>query len=308
MKAEEAKLALSYDKFIALDTESTGFQPNENFSLLLEIGAVKCVNGEIIDRFDELINPGIKIPKKITELTGITNEMVKDKDNYIEVLNRFRKWCDDDKYIFIMHNATHDLKFLNYFGEKCNIEFNDPYIDTQWLAKNILSKGYWQKLNTRVNENYKLATLALFYNIVDKNHHRADNDAELTMKVFFKLRQTAFKKEPSLIIKQFWRYPTKKVENKELIIANILSVSPWDKKKRIYVTLSRKQDGESIFATVYYDFNFNCWGIKQSGFPIATFKDLEKTIKKQYQIEDMDFDCFKERRYFKMCSCALNNY
>ena len=301
MNISDAKTALSYGKYIALDTESTGFQPNKNYSLLLEIGAVKYENGVIVDRFDELVNPGIKIPKKIVELTGISNEMVKGKDSYIEVLTRFRKWCDTDKYIFIMHNATHDLRFLEYFGEKCGVSFNEPYIDTYPLAKDILGNGYWYKINSRINENYKLSTLALFYGIKDENHHRAINDAEVTMQVFQKLKQTAFKKEPSLYIKQYWQYPLKKEIPLEKNKIKIISVCPWDKKKRIYVNLSQIKNNEELYSTIFYDFEYSCWGIKQTGFPVASFKEIENVIKKEYQTGRMIYENFYEKKYFSSC-------
>ena len=309
MKPEEAKTALMYGKYIALDTESTGFQPNDNFSFLLEIGAVKVIAGRIVDRFDELINPGIKIPKKIQELTGITDEMVENKSNYIEVLDKFRKWCDTDNFILLMHNAPHDLKFLNYFGEKCGITFDDPFIDTQPLAKNILKNGYWKKINSRVNENYKLATLANLFGIQDLNHHRADNDAELTYEVFSKLKQAAFKKDPYLMTAQLWKYPQKLegeyIPQKRKI--KIISICPWDKKKRIYVNISTLENNEQIFATIFYDFDYKTWGIKNSGFPINTFREIEDKIKQEINKEELKYEHFDKKIYLKSCFLVLNN-
>lgn len=304
MSPEEAKTAFSYGKYIALDTESTGFQPNDKFSFLLEIGAVKYKNGHIVDKFDELINPGIKIPKKIEELTGISDEQVADKDNYIGVLNRFKKWCEDDEYILIMHNAPHDLNFLNYFGKKCGIDFNYPFIDTQPLSKNIL-KNCWKEINSKVNENYKLSTLAHFYDIEDINHHRADNDAELTLNVFLKLKQTAMKKEPMLVYKQDWKFPSKNVEapaSQEKRKIKILSISPWDKKKRIYISFETKdENNEKKFGTVYYDFDYKCWGIKECAFPIKSFDEIENIVKMQYLSKEFNYDDFKEKKYPVSC-------
>ena len=304
---EQAKSALNHKKFIALDTESTGFHPNDTYSFLIEIGAVKVINGEVVDRFDELINPGIPIPKRIEELTGITDAMVANKENYIEVLSRFRKWCDSDEFIFIMHNAPHDLKFLNYFGKKCGIEFNEPTIDTQPVAKSLLHDGYWETISKRINENYKLSSLATLFGIPDKNHHRADNDAELTYEVFSKLRKVAFKKEPNLVYFQTFKYPSKNKEinskTKEKQTAKIVSICPWDKKERIYIKLSKEQENETVYGTIFYDFSYKNWRIKETGFPIKTFAYIEKRIKELYGTEDLTYENFQSRMY---PSCFVN--
>lgn len=302
---EQAKTALNYKKFIALDTESTGFHPNDTYSFLIEIGAVKVINGEVVDRFDELINPGIPIPKKIEELTGISDSMVADKQGYVEVLSRFRKWCDSDEFIFVMHNAPHDLKFLNYFGKKCGIEFNEPTIDTQPLAKHLLHDGYWGTISKRIKENYKLTSLATLFSIPDKNHHRADNDAELTYEVFSKLRKVAFKKECNLVYFQTFKYPSKKEDDtpKEKRKAKIVSICPWDKKERIYIKLSEEIGDETTYATIFYDFYYKNWKIKEAGFPIKTFAYIEKRVKELYGVEDLEFENFQSRMY---PSCYVN--
>lgn len=308
MSPEEAKTALTYGKYIALDTESTGLQPNDAHSLLLEIGAVKVVNGQIVDRFNELINPGIKIKQNFSDLTGITNDLVQDKDSYASVLARFREWCDTDKFIFVMHNAPHDVKFLNHFGEKCGVSFNDPCIDTQTLGRNILRNGYWQKINSRVTERYSLASLGVLFSLSDENHHRALNDAELTWGVFDHLRKIAFKKEPLLCYKQDWKYPVLQSQNipsPEQI--KLISICPWEKKKRIYVNLSAKSNSENLFTTVFYDFAFKCWGIKENGFPIKSFKEIENAVKNIYKIEDLRYESFSERKYLNSYFLNLNS-
>ena len=298
MNAEEAKTALSYGKYIALDTESTNFQPNDNYGMLLEIGAVKVINGQIVDRFDKLINPGISISKRIQDLTGITNEMVKNEPSYIEVLTEFRKWCDTDEFVLIMHNAPHDLKFLNYFGKKCGISFeNDPFIDTQPLAKNILHGDFWKNYNSRIKENYKLSSLAIFFGIDDKNHHRADNDAEVTYKVFEKLKQVAFKRQKDLVYYQLFKYPVKSENKTKTKDVKVVSICPWDKKERIYIKLATKKADEDVYATVFYDFEYNNWKIKEAGFSISSFTELERKVKELYKTTEMQFKNFKDKKY-----------
>lgn len=297
MQLREMKQAMFHNKFIALDTESTGFQPEKNFSKLIEIGAVKVEDGKIVDRFDELINPGINIPKKIRELTHITNEDVAGKDDYISVLTRFYKWCEGD-YVLVMHNAPHDLKFLNFFGKEAGITFDMPYIDTQKVAKDILHGEVWSRINYRLKENYKLTTLAQLFKIPDNSHHRANNDAEVTWLVCRNLRSQLTKKEPETLFWPKYEYKKTKTEEDSPIIdeATMLYISPWQKAsmKRLYVRLSTADDS---FADIYYDFVYNCWNIKTSMFPIKSFGHIEEKIKNKYRTSEMKFENFNEKVY-----------
>ena len=83
-----SSLPLLDTTYVVFDLETTGFNATGGDSII-EIGAVKMHQGEIIDRFDELINPGRKLPTKITEITNITDEMLKDKDNEENAVKRF---------------------------------------------------------------------------------------------------------------------------------------------------------------------------------------------------------------------------
>ena len=96
------------NEFVVFDTETTGFYFGHD--QMIEIGAVKIKNGEILDRFDELINPFRPLPRKIVELTNITDDMLKDKDTEENATRRFLEWAGDDP--LVANNAKFDIGFM----------------------------------------------------------------------------------------------------------------------------------------------------------------------------------------------------
>ena len=163
--------------FVVFDTETTGFNAGGS-DQMIEIGAVKIKDGNIIDRFDELIDPGRHIPDKITELTCITDDMVRGKDNEEEVTKRFLAWTDD--LPMVAHNAKFDISFISSAMKKYNLgEFTNTVIDTLELSRAI-DTGY---------ARHSLSALVKRYNVPweEDAHHRADYDAEGTAIVFHKM-------------------------------------------------------------------------------------------------------------------------
>ena len=170
-------LPLENTTFVVFDTETTGFNAG-GADQMIEIGAVKIRNDEIVDRFDELINPGRKLPKKITELTCITDDMLKDKDNEENVTKRFLEWAGDAP--MVAHNAKFDISFIVSAMKKYDLgEFNNTVIDTLELSR-ALDQGY---------ARHNLSALVARYNVPweEDAHHRADYDAEGTAHVFAKM-------------------------------------------------------------------------------------------------------------------------
>ena len=167
--------------YVVFDTETTGFHPGND--QMIEIGAVKIRNEEIIDRFDELIDPGKPIPKKITELTCITDEMLKGKDTEENVTKRFLEWVGD--LPMVAHNAKFDISFMKMAMQKYNLgEFKNTVVDTMSLAR-ILNPDW---------PNHKLQTLVRRYKIEwnEDEHHRADYDSEGTAKAFYKMAKIMY--------------------------------------------------------------------------------------------------------------------
>ena len=165
--------------FVVFDTETTGFNAGGS-DQMIEIGAVKIQDGNIIDRFDELINPNRHIPDKITELTQITDEMVSMSDNEENVTKRFLEWVGD--LPLVAHNAKFDISFISMAMKKYNLgEFKYTVIDTLELSR-ALDQGF---------ARHNLSALVKRYNVPweEDAHHRADYDAEGTGLVFAKMLQ-----------------------------------------------------------------------------------------------------------------------
>ena len=163
--------------YVVFDTETTGFNAGAG-DQMIEIGAVKIKDGQIIDRFDEFINPNRPLPKKITELTQITDDMLKDADDEKEVTKRFLNWAGD--LPMVAHNAKFDISFIEMSMKKYGLgEFKNTVIDTLELSR-TLDRGY---------SRHSLSALVKRYNVdFDEDaHHRADYDAEGTALVFNKM-------------------------------------------------------------------------------------------------------------------------
>lgn len=164
-------------KFVIFDLETTGFNAYGSDSII-EIGAVKIDNGEVIDRFDELINPGVKLRDVIVNLTNITDEMLKDKETEEVVFKRFMEWVGD--LPMIAHNAPFDASFVKKCFDKYNLgEFNNTVIDTAELSRSLEPD----------QKHHNLTSLTKRYNVEwdEEAHHRADYDAEATAKIFIKM-------------------------------------------------------------------------------------------------------------------------
>lgn len=160
------------EEFIVFDIETTGLSSKNN--KITEIGAIKIKNGEIIDSYSSLINPEINIPAKITELTGITNDMVKDKPTIEFILSEFLKFIGDRPVV--VHNADFDIAFIRENMKRINGIFTNTIVDTLKLSRVLLPNLKRHRLNIVAKE----------LNIPLLNHHRAVDDARATAGIFIK--------------------------------------------------------------------------------------------------------------------------
>ena len=163
--------------YCVFDLETTGFNAGGEDSII-EIGAVLIKDGEIIDTYNELINPGKKLHPKIIEVTNITDEMLEDKDNEENAIKRFIAWFKD--YPMVAHNAKFDTSFIEMCYQKYKLgEFTNCVIDTLELSRAIDAN----------QARHSLSALVKRYDVPfdETAHHRADYDAKGTAYVLDKM-------------------------------------------------------------------------------------------------------------------------
>ncbi len=185
----------SFDgRFVVFDTETTGL--NFENDRLTEIGAVEVLNGVIGGCFKSFVNPKIRISKKITDITGIDNDMVKDAPLEGEVLKKFLDFVNGS--VLVAHNANFDLNFLLRACKRNNINLNFTIIDTLALCKVLYSDL----------AKFTLDRLVKHLKLGEFNHHRAYDDANILAKVFIEILKK-LKKDYSLSYVQDINYNLK---------------------------------------------------------------------------------------------------
>lgn len=172
-----------FDSFVAFDIEHTGTfgaAHGDAEAEIIEIGAVKVVNGVVVDKFDELCNPGRKIVPRIARLTHITDSMVADKPSVDEVIKQFKAFVGD--MVLIGHNIKGcDIPHITRAAQRAGVQFDNAYLDTKILAKKHKDAHGW--------ENIKLTTLSEYFCITQTEAHRAWCDAEANAYVYLRLKE-----------------------------------------------------------------------------------------------------------------------
>lgn len=164
-------------EYVVVDLETTGLDPYKGCEII-EIGITEIVDNNIVRNYSRFVKPKNPIPPFITDITNISNDMVKNEEGIEAILPRFRKYIGDRT--IIAHNAKFDLKFLNYYLNELNLEPINNFICTlEMLKKNKEYKG----------KNKKLETACQYYNIENKNAHRADSDTLATAKLFLIIKE-----------------------------------------------------------------------------------------------------------------------
>ncbi|HHW38917.1 MAG TPA: PolC-type DNA polymerase III [Bacillales bacterium] len=168
--------------YIVFDVETTGL--SAVYDTIIELAAVKVKNGEIIDRFEAFSNPHHPLSATTIELTGITDDMVKDAPDLEVVIRQFNDWVADD--ILVAHNASFDMGFYNMGLKRIGLgKSTNPVIDTLELGRYLYPEL----------KNHRLNTLCKRFDIELTQHHRAIYDAEATGHLLLKMLKDCDEKE-----------------------------------------------------------------------------------------------------------------
>ncbi|WP_423410057.1 PolC-type DNA polymerase III [Heyndrickxia sp. MSNUG] len=177
----DAHRMLAEDTYVVFDVETTGL--SAVYDTIIELAAVKIRNGEIIDRFESFANPHHRLSATTINLTGITDDMVRNAPEVSEVLQRFHEWTEDS--VLVAHNASFDMGFLNVGYKKIGIgKAPNPVIDTLELGRFLYPDM----------KNHRLNTLAKKFDIELTQHHRAIYDAEATGYLLLRMLKDAAEK------------------------------------------------------------------------------------------------------------------
>lgn len=255
---------LCHNEFIILDIETTGFSPAKG-GRIIEIGAVKIKNNEIIEEFHSYVNPQLKIPSLITDLTGIDDNKVKTAPVIGNVLPKFKQFIGDT--VIVAHNAPFDWnRFLKKGFESIGVVATNEVIDTKLLSRRIFPEY----------KKHSLTDTCSYLNINIEEHHRAMDDTYATTKAFVKLKEIAqnnniLPDQPIITCQN-----SLKPEVEEINIA-IKKVSYWELKRnnkiihqRHYVNLFYN----GVFCIAFFDIKNKSWYLKESKKEIK-FIDFE---------------------------------
>lgn len=182
--------------YIVVDLETTGLAPKTD--RILEIGAWKVENGEFVRKFHRMVDPEMKIPERITELTGITDEMVAGQPKIAEATQEFVEFAGE--LPLLGHNLMFDYAFLKHAAVNQKLSFERAGADTLKISRKVLAA-----LPSR-----RLGELCAYYHIPQQRAHRADEDAYVTAVLYEKMKKQFEADDPELFAPVQLQYKAKK--------------------------------------------------------------------------------------------------
>ncbi len=183
------------NSYISLDLEMTGLNPK--YDRIIEIGAVKVINGEVVENFSEFVNPGRKLSDDVRKLTGISEENLLNAETAGTVIPRLIDFCED--YPLVGHRIISDFSFVKKEAVNIKLSFEKEAVDTLRLSRACLPEL----------PSKKLTDMCAYYNI-EYEAHRALNDAEATYKLFEKLKENFYQKYPDSFVPRKLNFQIKK--------------------------------------------------------------------------------------------------
>jgi len=200
-----SRTSTNADSIVVLDFETTGLSPDQG-DRAIEIGAVRIEAGEVVDSFQQLMNPGRPISQFIADYTGITNDMLKDAPSCEEAMGEFHRFMGDSN--LLAHNASFDKRFLD--AELQNIA---KRYSGEFACSLLVSRRIYQAA-----PNHQLATLVNYANIESSGgYHRALYDSQMTAKLWLSLldeikHRYAVSDVPFELVQKLQKTPKKSVD------------------------------------------------------------------------------------------------
>ena len=191
--------------YCVLDTETTGL--SAYYNEIIEIGILRVRNNKIVDQYSQLIHPEYEIDEFITELTGITNEMVAGMPSILDVKTDVLNFIGDD--VIVGHNTSFDIRFLNIGFET---ELSNPYIDTMQFARKLYPEM----------EHHRLSDLCSYLNL-SNSAHRSIADCIATKELYDSIKATMAEK--GLCIKDLWKHDSGKSIDINSITPDVVEIN-----------------------------------------------------------------------------------
>lgn len=192
--------------YMAIDIETTGLNPDE--AKIIEIGAVVIKDTKEIARFSRLIQPCMKLPERIVELTGITDKMLLGQEKEREVIHDFLNFCEEtmgmfeEKDLILGHNVSFDYSFIKTAATRANLSFERRALDTLRISRRC-----HMELPSK-----NLDSMCAYYNIVREVSHRAIEDAIASAQLYEKLKENFLMKDPDAFVPEQMHFKPKKQE------------------------------------------------------------------------------------------------
>ena len=172
----ESIIALPND-YVVIDLETTGF--DYNWDDIIEMAAIRYRNGVEVERYAQLIAVDYSLPSFITDLTGISNEMLSVCPHIEEAIQDFSQFIGDD--ILIGHNVSFDMRFLNNaYHNYMNKPLDNAYVDTMRISRKLFPN--W--------EHHRLCDLAEYYGLSNDHAHRSEVDCDITNRCYRNMRDS----------------------------------------------------------------------------------------------------------------------
>lgn len=186
-------------EYVVLDIETTGL--SRYYHKITEIAAIRYKDGKAIEEFESLVNPEVPIPRFITRLTGIDDDMVKDADPIEKVMPKFLSFLGDS--VIVAHNATFDYGFLRFNAQELGLDLENEKLCTRRLANRLLPEL----------PSKRLGCLCEHFGVNNEQAHRAMGDTRVTVDVlsgFLQMLEGVGIKDQEVLEFQMW--PRRKCE------------------------------------------------------------------------------------------------